>query len=103
MSIPQKIQSFYKKPKNYKSVFFSKLADKPNIFIIYKTIALVMVWAGIWGLLEEYVFPDSPTLRYISVLTAGLFLLYIDDGSLDELTDFNPNRYKVDNIKNGKE
>lgn len=96
MSDPHKVHSFYKRPKRFKSLFFSKLADKPNIFIIYKTIALVMVWAGIWGLIEEYIFPNSPALRYISVLIGGLFLLYIDDGSLDELTDFNPNRYKIE-------
>jgi len=96
MSDPHRVHSFYRKPKRFKSLFFSKLAEKPNIFIIYKTVALVMVWAGIWGLIEEYIFPNSPALRYVSVLIGGLFLLYIDDGSLDELTDFNPNRYKIE-------
>jgi len=94
MSDPHRIKAFYKRPKTFKSAFFSKLADRPNLFIIYKTVALIMVWAGIWGLIETYIFPDDPLLRYTTVLFFGLFLLYIDDGSLDELTDFNPNRYK---------
>lgn len=99
MTNPRRVHNFYKKPRYFRSVFFAKMAEKPNIFIIYKTIALIMVWAGIWGLIEEYVFPSSPTLRYVSVLLGGLFLLYIDDGSLDELTDFNPNRYKKPEAK----
>lgn len=94
MSDPHKIKSFYRRPTRFKSAFFSKLADRPNLFIIYKTVALIMVWAGIWGLIETYIFPEDPMLRYVSVLIFGLFLLYIDDGSLDELTDFNPSRYK---------
>ncbi len=99
MGGPRKIKNFYKRPNQYRSIFFSKLSEKPNLFIIYKTVALIMVWVGVWGLIDEFLFPNNPALRYVLVLIGGLFLLYIDDGSLDELTDFNPSKYKYNEKK----
>ena len=73
--------------------FFVWLAQYPNLMIIYKAVAMIMVWCGIWGLLETFVFPDNPALRYISVLVLGLFFLYVDDGSIDELANDLPPKY----------
>jgi len=74
--------------------FFHYLAvEQPNLLIIYKAISMIMVWCGIWGLLETFVFPDNPALRYVSVLILGLFFLYLDDGSIDELTEAGPTHY----------
>lgn len=73
--------------------FFNRLSQYPNLMIIYKAIAMIMVWCGIWGLLETYVFPDDPGLRYVSVFVVGIFLLYIDDGSIDELANDIPPKY----------
>jgi Fuseless len=74
--------------------FFHYLAvKKPNLLIIYKAVSMIMVWCGIWGLLETFVFPDNPALRYVLVLVLGLFFLYLDDGSIDELTEAGPTHY----------
>ena len=78
---------------------FGLLSRHPNVFIIYKAIAIVLVWSGIWGLSDELIFPDHPLLRYCIILTVGLFLLWIDDFSLDELTDITP----LSHDKDGKE
>lgn len=60
-----------------------------------------MVWVGIWGMLEEYIFPESPFLRYMSVLLCGLILLYIDDKSLDELATMTPPKHKANDYEEG--
>lgn len=69
---------------------FSWLEGHPNVFIIYKAVAIVLVWSGIWGLSDELIFPDNPLYRYIVILCIGMFMLYIDDFSLDELTEVKP-------------
>ena len=72
---------------SFRQRFFKNLSRYPNIFIIYRTIAIVLVWSGIWGLSDELIFPDNPFIRGIIVLAAGVFMLYIDDYSLSELVD----------------
>ena len=57
------------------------------IVFIYRTIAIILVWSGIWGLSDELIFPDNPFVRYIIVFLAGILMLYADDYSLSELID----------------
>lgn len=70
------------------------MAQYPNVLIMYKAVAMIMVWSGIWGLFDEFLFPENPALRYAILLCSGLFFLYIDDGSIDELADLNPAQSK---------
>ena len=77
-----------KKKVSIRQRFFRKLAKYPNLFIIYRTIAIILVWSGIWGLSDELIFPDNPLARSIIVFLAGLTMLYADDYSLSELIDF---------------
>lgn len=73
--------------ESFRRRFFKRLRKFPNIFIIYRTVAVVLVWSGIWGLSDELIFPNDPIFRYSIVLLTGIFLLYIDDYSLSELSD----------------
>jgi hypothetical protein len=45
----------------------------------------VMLWRGVWGLLDTYLFPGSPTLSYLVCIGLGAAILYLDNFSIDNL------------------
>jgi hypothetical protein len=63
-------------------------APKPSLISIptlITAVGVVMVWRGIWGLMDIYLFPGQPTLSYGLSIVIGLVILYIDDKAFDEL------------------
>lgn len=48
-------------------------------------IAIVMLWRGVWGLLDTYFFPGSPTLSHFSCALLGVLVLYLDGFHIDNL------------------
>lgn len=57
----------------------------PTINAIIIVCAIIMLWRGIWGLLDEYLFPNSPTFSYLISITFGGLVLYLDGFSLKDL------------------
>ena len=57
-----------------------------NIYFFIIGIALIMVWRGIWGVLDLYLFPDNALLSYLVSAGLGLGILYFNDFSLSELS-----------------
>ena len=55
-----------------------------NIFVV--CIAIVMIWRGIWDLLDMYVFPNSPLISNLVCIGIGILVLLIDDGKLWEIS-----------------
>ncbi len=47
--------------------------------------SVVMVWRGLWNLMDTYLFPGSPILSNIISIILGLFLLYLPDEDIKEL------------------
>ncbi len=47
--------------------------------------AIIMVWRGIWGLLDIYFFPGYPTFSHVTCLLIGAGILYMDDFRIDNL------------------
>ncbi|MDC1068602.1 hypothetical protein OAQ99_05535 [Candidatus Kapabacteria bacterium] len=93
MDSPTRIHTNSNPKHKFRGKLFAKLAQYPNLLIIYKAVAMIMVWVGVWGLIDLYIFPNSPTIRYVLVISLGIFFLYIDDGSIDELANVNPSKY----------
>lgn len=44
---------------------------------ILEAFAFVTIWRGTWGLLDEYLFPNSLQTSYLVSIFIGLFLLFI--------------------------
>jgi len=40
---------------------------------------------GVWGLLDIYLFPGSPTFSQLVSIALGFLVLYLDDFSIDNL------------------
>ncbi len=57
----------------------------PNLNAIIIVLGIIMLWRGVWGLLDLYLFPGSPTLSYLITILLGVLLLYLDDFSMDNL------------------
>ena len=48
--------------------------------------SLVMIWRGIWHLLDHYLLPNHYVRNALIPLVIGLMYLFIDDANLKELT-----------------
>lgn len=57
----------------------------PNANAIVIVLGIIMLWRGVWGLLDIYLFPGSPTLSHLVAIALGVLLLYLDDFSMDNL------------------
>lgn len=76
-----------KKQTTLKSKLQFSLRLHPRFFsTLFIAVAVIMVWRGIWNLLDIYLLPKMPLLSNIISILAGVALLYLPDGTLDELT-----------------
>ncbi len=57
----------------------------PTINAIVVVIAIIMFWRGIWGLIDLYLFPDSPTFSHLLSILLGALILYLDNFSINNL------------------
>lgn len=48
--------------------------------------SMIMLWRGIWGLLDFYLFPDNRPVSYMTSITIGLIILYSSGRLVKKLT-----------------
>lgn len=56
-----------------------------NGYVVIVATAVVMFWYGMFGLLENFLFPGNEILSSVVALGVGLFVLFVNDFQLDEL------------------
>ena len=58
-----------------------RIIEKTNVkdtpIIILTVLAIVSFWRGVWGLMDLYLFPKSPTLSFFVSIIIGLVILFI--------------------------
>lgn len=59
--------------------------DHPTANAIVVIFAIIMIWRGVWELLNLYLFPGSPTFSNLLSLALGALILRLDDFSLKDL------------------
>jgi Fuseless len=57
----------------------------PSANVLVIIFAIIMVWRGIWGLLDIYFFPGYPAFSHLTCLVIGAAILYLDDFRIDNL------------------
>jgi hypothetical protein len=57
----------------------------PTANAIIVILAIIMLWRGIWELLNLYLFPGSPTFSNLLSIALGALILHLDDFSLKDL------------------
>ena len=61
------------------------LSTRKNLRIIIDLFGIIIVWRGVWGLLDLFVFPQNHLLSYGVSIVLGFILLLIDGNGLDDL------------------
>lgn len=56
-----------------------------NIFIV--CVSIIMIWRGVWDLLDIYLFPNNRLLSCIICIIIWVWVLLLDDGKLWELEE----------------
>lgn len=56
-----------------------------NLHAIITAVALIMLWRGVWGLMDNYLFPENPDLSFVFSILAGLLILFLDDFRFEEI------------------
>jgi len=65
---------------------FKKLeTTHQKLFALIIGVAVIMFWRGIWGLLDVYLFPNDPALRFLISAIIGLTVLAACDVVIKEL------------------
>jgi len=59
--------------------------QKKNGQLLLLAIGVVLVWRGLWGLIDIYLFPNNAFLSHGLSLIIGLAILYANDRKLSEL------------------
>lgn len=57
----------------------------PTANAIVVIFAIIMLWRGVWELLNLYFFPGSPTFSNLLSIALGALILHFDDFSLKDL------------------
>jgi len=57
----------------------------PTANVIVIIVAIIMLWRGVWGLLDQFLFPGMPVLSHLTCLALGVLILYLDGFSVENL------------------
>ena len=60
---------------------------RSNVNILIECIAIIMIWRGVWDLLEMYILPENQLASNISCIIVGIIVLLWDDWKLWELEE----------------
>lgn len=55
----------------------------PLLNTLIAGIALIMMWRGIWGLMDHYLIPHNPILSNVISLVLGFVILILLDDKLE--------------------
>lgn len=69
-----------KKPKG-----LSFKLDKYFLRNLVVVLGVVMVWRGLWDIVDKYFLPGNPLLSDVFSIIIGILLLYLPDSNLDDL------------------
>lgn len=58
-----------------------------NLNYIVIAVGIVMIWRGIWGLLDTYLTPSNPTLSFIISIIIGLIILLLNNPKKADISE----------------
>ncbi len=71
--------------QDHRSTVARLKSEHPTANAIVVIFAIIMIWRGVWELLNLYLFPGSPTFSNLLSLALGALILHFDDFSLKDL------------------
>ena len=67
------VKKLLRKFKNFKK------NHRSNVNILIECVAIIMIWRGVWDLLEMYVLPENQLVSNITCIIVGIIVLLWDD------------------------
>ncbi|MAF89435.1 MAG: hypothetical protein CL963_02915 [Euryarchaeota archaeon] len=49
-------------------------------------VAIIGVWRGLWGLMDNYIFPEKYLLSHLTTLVSGFFILWLTQNTIKSIT-----------------
>jgi RsiW-degrading membrane proteinase PrsW (M82 family) len=68
-----------------KKITFSLRPNKNFFYVLLIAIAMILVWRGVWDLVDMYLFPEHPVWSALISFFIGLVILYLPDQDIKEL------------------
>ena len=88
--------------ENYIRKFFQCIkTNHPNFYSIIISIAILFWVDGFLGLLSYYVVHPNTPFRHLMVLSTGLLIIYMNDGTFQELYNVNDDKVSTITMKAG--
>ncbi len=50
-----------------------------NVNILIECVAIIMIWRGVWDLLEMYILPENQLVSNVTCIVVGIIVLLWDD------------------------
>lgn len=54
-----------------------------NVVVII--FSIILIWRGVWGLMDIFFFPGWPIFSHAACFAIGVLVLYLDDFKIDNL------------------
>ncbi len=64
---------------------YSLKPTKTFFSMLLIAIAVILIWRGVWNLLDEYLLPDNFIASNVLGIAIGLLILYLPDRDIKEL------------------
>ncbi|MDD2871436.1 MAG: hypothetical protein PHS49_05590 [Candidatus Gracilibacteria bacterium] len=68
-----------KKPNIFKEEFFY------NFRILILVISVIMIWRGVWNLIDHYFFPDDFIFSNVATIVLGIIIMFMIEYDLEAL------------------
>ncbi|MCK9186085.1 hypothetical protein M0P48_01460 [Candidatus Gracilibacteria bacterium] len=68
-----------------KKIRISLRLHKKFFGVVFALIAVVMIWRGLWNLLDMYIFPEHPVFSNVFTFLLGMFLIYLPDEDIKDI------------------
>lgn len=61
------------------------MKKKENLSLFVLAVGVVLVWRGVWGVADLFLFPNNQALSFLVSIVVGIGILYFNDRKLSKL------------------
>lgn len=58
---------------------------KKVFYALLIAFAIVSFWRGVWGLMDIYVYPNTPVMSFVLSIIIGVIILYLTENLIERL------------------
>ncbi|HPT65690.1 MAG TPA: hypothetical protein PK257_00070 [Candidatus Woesebacteria bacterium] len=58
---------------------------RPHLNAILEILGAIIIWWGVWGILDLFIFPENRIISYLTCIIFGFLLLLLNGSGLDDI------------------